>query len=168
MFPSLGDVGSGISGATATMIEAPFNLVGISDTTVANGAISACGFLPVCSTTHHYLEADASKAGVNWLELGVIGVVDVATLGKGKIAREGVEQVGKRVVPYGTGYTVKGYEKHHVFQDAALRVVPGYSRSKAPAVHLKGKSTQKGSQHYLVTKVQREMPVGGNLLPREQ
>jgi len=47
-------------------------------------------------------------------------------------------------------------DAHHVIQDAAVRDLPGYSRSQAPAVQLDGPSTRVGSEHYNATQVQRE------------
>ena len=51
-------------------------------------------------------------------------------------------------------------DAHHVIQDAAVRDLPGYSRSEAPAVHLLGPSTRPGTPHYNATQVQRQ-PGGG-------
>ena len=45
---------------------------------------------------------------------------------------------------------------HHIVQDAAVRDLPGYSRSRAPAVQLDGPSTLRGSPHYRATQVQRQ------------
>ncbi|HKY26732.1 MAG TPA: RHS repeat-associated core domain-containing protein [Pyrinomonadaceae bacterium] len=47
-------------------------------------------------------------------------------------------------------------DAHHVIQDAAVRDLPGYSRSAAPAVHLPGPSTKVGSPHYCATRVQAQ------------
>jgi hypothetical protein len=43
---------------------------------------------------------------------------------------------------------------HHIIQDAAVRELPGYNRTKAPAVHLEGPSTRRGTPHYEATRVQ--------------
>jgi hypothetical protein len=51
-------------------------------------------------------------------------------------------------------------DAHHVIQDAAVRDLPGYSRSEAPAVQLPGPSTRPGTPHYNATQVQRQ-PGGG-------
>jgi hypothetical protein len=92
-----------------------------------------------------------------------MGAMNLGTGGRGKVALEAVEEVTERkFFSYGTGTTIKGYEKHHIFQDAAMRDLPGYSRHKAPAIHLRGKSSQKGSEHYKATKVQREAIKGGS------
>jgi len=49
-----------------------------------------------------------------------------------------------------------GKEAHHVIQDAAVRDLPGYSRSRAPAIILPGPSTKVGSPHYCATQIQRQ------------
>jgi RHS repeat-associated protein len=40
-------------------------------------------------------------------------------------------------------------DAHHIIQDAAVKNLPGYSRSAAPAVELPGPSTRVGSPHYM-------------------
>lgn len=52
-------------------------------------------------------------------------------------------------------------DAHHIIQDAAVRDLPGYSRSGAPAIQLDGPSTLPGSAHYHATQVQRSFPGGG-------
>jgi RHS repeat-associated protein len=47
-------------------------------------------------------------------------------------------------------------DAHHIIQDAAVRDVPGYSRSKAPAVQVDGPANVKGTPHYSATQVQRQ------------
>ncbi|WP_227470630.1 RHS repeat-associated core domain-containing protein [Massilia sp. YMA4] len=47
-------------------------------------------------------------------------------------------------------------DSHHIIQDAAVRDLPGYSRSSAPAVQLLGPSTKIGSEHYTATQTQRQ------------
>jgi HNH/Endo VII superfamily toxin with a SHH signature len=47
-------------------------------------------------------------------------------------------------------------DAHHIIQDAAVRDIPGYSKSDAPAVELPGPSTRVGSPHYKATQVQRQ------------
>jgi RHS repeat-associated protein len=56
-------------------------------------------------------------------------------------------------------------DSHHVYQDAAMRDLPGYSRRDAPAVPLKGPSTAKGSEHYNATQAQRQY--GGGTVAAE-
>lgn len=57
-------------------------------------------------------------------------------------------------------------DAHHVIQDAAVRDLPGYSRSAAPAVELPGPSTRIGSPHYRATQVQRQ--AGGGTYAAER
>jgi RHS repeat-associated protein len=52
-------------------------------------------------------------------------------------------------------------DAHHIIQDAAVRDVPGYSRSAAPAVRLDGPSTTPGTPHYNATQAQSSATVGG-------
>ena len=47
-------------------------------------------------------------------------------------------------------------DAHHVMQDAAVREIPGYQRSEAPAVHVPGPSTRPGTPHDNATQVQRQ------------
>ena len=51
-------------------------------------------------------------------------------------------------------------DAHHTIQDAAVRDIPGYKTSEAPAVKLEGPSNRVGSPHYEATQVQRQ-PGGG-------
>jgi hypothetical protein len=51
-------------------------------------------------------------------------------------------------------------DAHHTIQDAAVRDIPGYRTSDAPAVKLDGPSYRVGSPHYEATQVQRQ-PGGG-------
>ncbi|MCA9647684.1 MAG: hypothetical protein KC492_43640, partial [Myxococcales bacterium] len=46
-------------------------------------------------------------------------------------------------------------DAHHIIQDAAVRDLPGYSRTAAPAVELPGPSTRVGSPHHAATQAQR-------------
>ena len=52
-------------------------------------------------------------------------------------------------------------DAHHIVQHAAVRDLPGYSHSGAPAIQLDGPSTQVGSPHYNATQVQRSVAGGG-------
>ena len=52
-------------------------------------------------------------------------------------------------------------DSHHIIQNAAVRDLPGYSRGAAPAIHLPGPSTLRGSPHYLATQTQRAASVAG-------
>jgi len=66
---------------------------------------------------------------------------------------------------YGS-YTAVPPDSHHIIQNAAAQNIPGYSRSKAPAVQLGGKSTTIGSEHYIATQVQRQ--AGGGTYAAER
>ncbi|MGA8943302.1 MAG: hypothetical protein WB502_11415, partial [Thermoactinomyces sp.] len=57
-------------------------------------------------------------------------------------------------------------DAHHIIQNVAVRDLPGYSRSAAPAVQLRGPSTSVGSEHYLATQVQRQ--AGGGTYAAER
>ncbi len=63
---------------------------------------------------------------------------------------------GGRSGTYGELRAAGAKDGHHVVQDAAVRDLPGYSRSGAPAVELPGPSTSVGSPHYRATQVQRQ------------
>lgn len=56
---------------------------------------------------------------------------------------------------------VKGYESHHIIQDAAVKDMPGYNPKSAPAARLKGPSTTVGTEHYMATQYQRHNHYGG-------
>ncbi|GKS83691.1 hypothetical protein AVMA1855_06085 [Acidovorax sp. SUPP1855] len=66
---------------------------------------------------------------------------------------------------YGT-YAAVPPDSHHIIQNAAAQNIPGYSRSKAPAVQLGGRSTTIGSEHYIATQVQRQ--AGGGTYAAER
>lgn len=53
-------------------------------------------------------------------------------------------------------------EAHKPLQHAAVRNLPGYTKSQAPSILLDGRSNVKGTQHYKATQVQRE-PGGGSV-----
>jgi RHS repeat-associated protein len=67
---------------------------------------------------------------------------------------------------YGQLRSAGAKDAHHVIQDAAVRDLPGYSRSAAPAVKLEGPSTRVGSPHYRATQVQRQ--AGGGTYAAER
>jgi hypothetical protein len=52
-------------------------------------------------------------------------------------------------------------DAHHIIQDAAVRDVPGYSRTGAPGIQLEGPSTDVESAHYAATQAQRTAGIGG-------
>jgi hypothetical protein len=52
-------------------------------------------------------------------------------------------------------------DAHHIIQDAAVRDLPGYSYTRAPAIALPGPSTRAGTAHYLATQVQKSAIGGG-------
>jgi hypothetical protein len=58
--------------------------------------------------------------------------------------------------PYGELKALGEKDAHHIIQDAAARDLPNYERGLAPAVKLKGPSTNVGSEHYRATQVQLE------------
>jgi YD repeat protein len=58
-------------------------------------------------------------------------------------------------------------DAHHIIQDAAVRDLPGYSRSGAPAIQLKGPSNVPGTEHYEATLVQRAAGGGTYAAERE-
>jgi RHS repeat-associated protein len=62
--------------------------------------------------------------------------------------------------PYGDLRKAGLKDGHHAIQDAAVRDLPGYDSSKAPAIRIDGPSTKKGSPHYRATQAQRQ-PAGG-------
>ena len=66
-----------------------------------------------------------------------------------------------RTGSYGDLRRAGAKDGHHVIQDAAVRDLPGYSRTGAPAVELAGPSTRVGSPHYNATQAQRRAG-GGN------
>jgi len=106
------------------------------------------------------VEDDDYKAvGKAALKLGVMlaGIVagGKASLGKGAGGAGSI-----RTGSYGSLRNTGVKDAHHIIQDAAVRELPGYSRSAAPAVELPGPSTQAGSPHYLATQAQRQ-PGGG-------
>ena len=72
---------------------------------------------------------------------------------------------------YGPTYRDLKYQKlsdaHHIIQDAAVRDLPGYSRSGAPAIQLKGPSNVPGTEHYEATLVQRAAGEGTYAAERE-
>jgi RHS repeat-associated protein len=53
-----------------------------------------------------------------------------------------------------------GYDSHHIIQNAAVRDLPGYDRDDAPAIALRGPSTDPSTEHYRATQAQRQ-PGGG-------
>lgn len=54
----------------------------------------------------------------------------------------------------------EGYQSHHIIQDAAVKIIPGYSKNDAPAILLHGSAQEVFSEHYLATSVQF-LPGGG-------
>lgn len=52
-------------------------------------------------------------------------------------------------------------DSHHIIQDAAARELPGYSYGKAPAMQLKGPSSQVGTEHFYATQAQSGFQGGG-------
>jgi len=52
-------------------------------------------------------------------------------------------------------------DAHHIIQHAAVRNLPGYTRSGAPAIVLRGPSTRVGTPHYLATQAQNRAIGGG-------
>lgn len=63
-------------------------------------------------------------------------------------------------------YSAVPPDSHHIIQNASAIQIPGYSRRKAPAVQLVGKSTTIGSEHYIATQVQRQ--AGGGTYAAER
>ncbi|MEK7893027.1 RHS repeat-associated core domain-containing protein, partial [Burkholderia contaminans] len=57
-------------------------------------------------------------------------------------------------------------DSHHIIQDAAARNLPDYSRRLAPAVQLSGPSYERGSEHYIATRVQEQ--AGGGTYAAER
>jgi hypothetical protein len=56
--------------------------------------------------------------------------------------------------------TARAADAHHIFQDAAVRDLPGYSRGGAPAVQLQGPPNTIGTPHYNATQFQRRLGGG--------
>ncbi len=52
-------------------------------------------------------------------------------------------------------------DSHHIIQDAAVRELPGYSRTAAPAMRLDGPANRLGTPHYRATRVQVAARTGG-------
>ena len=67
---------------------------------------------------------------------------------------------GKIAGPYGELRSSGIKDGHHIIQHAAVRGLPGYKKSRAPAVELPGPSTLVGADHYAATRVQ-DMSGGG-------
>jgi len=66
--------------------------------------------------------------------------------------------------------TLKGTanQAHHIIQDAAARIIPGYSKGKAPAIPLFGGSRLPGSAHDLASRAQRSGRPGGGTYGSER
>lgn len=75
-------------------------------------------------------------------------------------------KTGLRGGTYGELRRAGAQDAHHVIQDAAMRDLPGYSRTAAPAVELPGPSTRSGTPHYEATQVQRQ--AGGGTYAAER
>lgn len=54
-------------------------------------------------------------------------------------------------------------DAHHIYQNAAVKGLPGYSRGEAPAISLQGPSNLVGTEHYIVTHIVQSQPGGGTL-----
>jgi RHS repeat-associated protein len=73
---------------------------------------------------------------------------------------------GLRAGKYGALTRLGIKDAHHIIQDAAVRELPGYSRTAAPAVELPGPATRIGAPHYNATQVQRQ--AGGGTYAAER
>ncbi|KYG10820.1 hypothetical protein BE21_09625, partial [Sorangium cellulosum] len=97
----------------------------------------------------------AGAAGTKTVLLGAATVFG-AGKGLGTLAEQSAAVGSARVGTYGGLRAAGVKDAHHVIQDAAVRELPGYSRSAAPAVELPGPSTRVGTSHYAATQVQRQ------------
>ena len=82
---------------------------------------------------------------------------------------------GLRIGPYGElSREISGtvspngipYQAHHVFQNAMMSGLPGYSRADAPAVALEGGSSWRGSAHNDANLLQRNYPKAQRFLAK--
>jgi RHS repeat-associated protein len=73
---------------------------------------------------------------------------------------------GMRLGTYRDLYKSKARDAHHIIQHKAVKDLPGYSHSKAPAVQLDGPSTRVDGPHFKATRTQRE--AGGGTYAAER
>lgn len=112
-----------------------------------------------------------SEAGKKGAEATQGAVATMATIGGGIVSAstlldEATAGGAARTGSYGELRNSGAKDAHHVIQDAAVRELPGYSRTAAPAVELSGSSTRVGSPHYSATQVQRQ--AGGGTYAAER
>jgi hypothetical protein len=58
--------------------------------------------------------------------------------------------------------SLPGYERHHIIQHGAAKLLDGYSYGGSPAIMVRGGSREEGSPHDRATKQQKTAPVGGS------
>ncbi len=113
------------------------------------------------------LDSGGDIGCVNWGSVGgsaLTGAAQGAAGGAlGNLAK--VARVARQGT-YGSLRRTGAKDAHHVIQDAAVRDLPGYSRSAAPSVELLGPATRVGSPHYNATQVQRQ--AGGGTYAAER
>lgn len=102
----------------------------------------------VCTDSEYYTGGVYTADAVTLVVAPVKGAVNT-----------GVKKIGQRTVgSYAASRKVlsgTGYDAHHIIQDASVRHLPGYSKTAAPTVSLKGRANVPGSEHYKATAVQR-------------
>ena len=114
--------------------------------------------------------AQASGAGADWSKVGS-NLLTGVSLAAGVVASNGGDDgsgTGKTGIVLGSkGELSRAGVKdaHHIWQDAAMRELPGYSYDAAPAIQLEGPSTKLGSPHYIATQVQAQ--AGGGTFASE-
>jgi hypothetical protein len=77
-------------------------------------------------------------------------------------ARTPHREAGPVAMPHGQMVRRGLKDSHHVVQDAAVRALPGYSRSRAPTVQLTGPANNPATPHGATRGVQKQ-PGGGTL-----
>lgn len=127
----------------------------VEDVAIVVGRNSSFGarVLSAVSLGSEYLPVSIGdlKDGVRWLR-GSDRAADAAS--------------GMRLGGYRELYNSKARDAHHIIQHKAVKDLPGYSHSKAPAVQLDGPSTRVDGPHYKATQVQRE--AGGGTYAAER
>jgi hypothetical protein len=94
------------------------------------------------------------------LSRGTRAVRDAEELEK---AAEASHDVSQSVKAYKDLPSLPDHQKHHIYQDAAMRELDGYKYRDAPAINLRGGSHMPGSAHDLANHVQSEALVGGTV-----
>jgi RHS repeat-associated protein len=126
---------------------------------LAQGAFTAGSFVPGPMGSLSSL----GSAGINlWQGNYGSAAMDVAASAIGVFGDAGAAKLGMVAIfgSYGRLSSAGVKDAHHIIQNAAMRNIPGYSKSAAPSIQLAGPSTLAGSPHYIATRVQ-DMAGGG-------